>query len=294
MPTTHLDDRALVEIGGADAEHFLQNLITTDLDSLRAGEAKPGALLSPQGKILFDFLVSRHGESFVLDIRKDIAEDLLKRLTLYKLRARVEMAKRDREGVAVSWQDDSSASDSVSPASETGAGLRDTRFIGPMTVTRFHGESVPPATASQEDWHEFRVRNGIPESGFDYALGEVFPHDALLDQLDGVGFRKGCYVGQEVVSRMQHRGTARRRFLIASSQARLPASGATVTAAGKPSGTLGTAAGGRALALVRMDRIKDALDANAPILADEATLDLTIPAWARFDFPADASASDDA
>jgi folate-binding Fe-S cluster repair protein YgfZ len=109
MPTARLDDRAIVSVSGPDAEHFLQNIVTADLDTLKAGEAKPSALLTPQGKILFDFLISRNGpDAFRLECRADIADGFIRRLTLYKLRAKVEISKQDESLVAVSWGTDSS------------------------------------------------------------------------------------------------------------------------------------------------------------------------------------------
>ncbi|MCC6206090.1 MAG: folate-binding protein, partial [Hyphomicrobiales bacterium] len=115
MPIVRLTDRALVTVAGPDAEHLLQNVITTDLDALKAGEMKPGALLTPQGKILFDFLVSRAGEDGLrLDVRADIAADFAKRLTLYKLRAKAEIIKQDQVDVAVAWENDSTSSENDS------------------------------------------------------------------------------------------------------------------------------------------------------------------------------------
>lgn len=294
MPIAHLTDRAVVTVAGPDAGPFLQNLITADLDALGKGEAKPAALLSPQGKILFDFLVMRRGDGFALDLRADADDDFVRRLTLYRLRARVEISKSDQGLVAVEWQAESARLESGSASSRDDSGFADRRFHPPAGVLRHYGVAAPAATASTDDWHAFRIAQGVPESGQDFELGEAFPHDALLDQLGGVGFRKGCYVGQEVVSRMQHRGTARRRFLIASSGAVLPQPGASITAGGKPVGTLGSVAGGKGLALVRIDRVKDAMDAGLPILAGEAALDLAIPSWASFGFPAEAAAADEA
>src|SRR4051812_13591724 len=109
MPTVHLDDRALISVDGAEAENFVQNIITTDLAALAEGHGRPGALLSPQGKILFDFLISRNGKGgFVLDCRAALADDFVRRLMLYKLRAKVAIAKQDHTDIAVSWGSDSS------------------------------------------------------------------------------------------------------------------------------------------------------------------------------------------
>lgn len=283
MPTARLDDRSLILVTGDDAETFLQNLVTTDLDSLKHGEAKAGALLSPQGKILFDFLISRTGEGFRVECRADIADDFVKRLTFYRLRAKVQIAKQDQSFVAVSWNSDSGSSDSDSTSSHGDSIVRDSRFKEPAGVWRGYG--TPADGADAAGWNAFRTASGIAESGSDYALGEAFPHDVLLDQTGGLGLHKGCYVGQEVVSRMQHRGTARRRVLIVSSADALPAPGTEIVANGRALGVLGTVAGSSGLAIVRIDRVKDALDAAMPITADGIRLDLSIPSWATFTFP---------
>jgi folate-binding protein YgfZ len=284
MPTARLDDRAIVSVSGPDAEHFLQNIVTADLDTLKAGEAKPSALLTPQGKILFDFLISRNGpDAFRLECRADIADGFIRRLTLYKLRAKVEISKQDESLVAVSWGTDSSPSETDS------SWLRDIRFPQATPVRRSY-DSVQ-RNGDVGAWHAFRISNGIAESGADYALGDAFPHDVLLDQTDGVGFRKGCYVGQEVVSRMQHRGTARRRVLIVSGDG-LPAPGTEIVANGRPIGTLGSTAAGNGLAILRIDRVKDALDAGAPIEAGGVPVSVAIPAWASFTYPEQVSSED--
>lgn len=289
MPIALLADRALISVSGAEAEHFLQNILTTDLDALAEGQAKPGALLTPQGKILFDFLISRAGEQgFRIECRLDVIDDFVKRLMLYRLRAKAEISKPDQSFVSVSWQDDSPASHFDSSL----AVVRDARFAN-EPVFRIYGGKP----AGQEDaaaWHAFRIGHGIAESGADYALGDAFPHDVLLDQTGGVGFKKGCYVGQEVVSRMQHRGTARRRVLLASAETALPPPGTDISAGGRALGTLGSVSGASGLAIVRVDRVKDALDAGTEILADGIALKLAIPAWAAFTFPQNSAGAENA
>jgi tRNA-modifying protein YgfZ len=278
MPIARLDDRAIITVSGVDAEPLLQNIVTSDLDALAAGQAQPSALLTPQGKILFDFLVSRQDEqSLRLDCPAGAADDLVRRLMLYKLRAKAEIAKQDQPSVAVSWQ-----SDSV-PSQSDSSGIRDMRFAAPVEVRRIY-EPVE-ADAGVEEWTAFRIRNGVAESGSDYTLGDPFPHDVLLDELGGVGFRKGCYVGQEVVSRMQHRGTARRRVLIVEAESDLPATGTEVSADGRSIGTLGSTAGRSGLAIVRIDRAKEAMDAGTPILAGDVAVSLRIPTFAKFTYP---------
>ncbi|MGX9145393.1 CAF17-like 4Fe-4S cluster assembly/insertion protein YgfZ [Mesorhizobium sp. 128a] len=286
MPFALLKDRAVISVSGPDAEHFLQNILTTDLDTLGAAEAKPGALLSPQGKILFDFLVSRSGENgFRLECRADVSDDFLRRLALYKLRAKVEISKQDQSLVTVAWGPDSTASQTDS------TDVSDARF-SQLSVRRSYGGT--PAGGDLAAWQALRIAHGIAESGSDYQLGDAFPHDVLLDEAGGVGFKKGCYVGQEVVSRMQHRGTARRRVLIVSADHALPAEGTELTVAGRPVGMLGSTAGTAGLAIARIDRVKAAIDAGQPVLAGDVTVSLAIPAWAKFSFPKEAVGAEDA
>lgn len=292
MPTIALPDRTVVTVIGPDAEHFLQNIVTADLADLPLDVVKPCALLTPQGKILFDFLVSRMaGNAFRLDVRADVADDFMRRLMLYRLRAKAEISKPDQIVVAASWGPDSSGSQIDSTASHSdSSALRDLRFADAAVFRRYGGGAA--ADATQIDWDRLRIAHGVAESGADYALGDAFPHDVLLDQNGGIGFKKGCYVGQEVVSRVQHRGTARRRVLIAKGAAALPAPFTDVTAAGRTIGALGTVVGNEALAIVRIDKVKDAMDSATPVFAGDVLLTLAIPPSARFTFPADASPED--
>jgi len=285
MPVVHIPDRTLISVAGPDAFDFLQNILTPDLAVLGRQEAKPGALLAPQGKILFDFLISFAGEQALrLDVRSDVADDFLRRLMLYKLRARIEISKQDQVFVVARFGNDSAASQTDSSTSENDSGwLKDSRFVAEPAYRRY-GSAIP-ASAGRSDWNAFRIDNGVAESGADYALGDAFPHDVLLDQNGGVGFKKGCYVGQEVVSRMQHRGTARRRVLIVQAAGPLPASGADILAGERSVGALGTTVGQRGLAVARIDRVKDAMDAGTPLTAAGVPLTLSIPASAKFGFP---------
>jgi folate-binding protein YgfZ len=295
MTVAQLPDRTLVAVSGPDAEHFLQNIITTDLDTLDDRVARPGALLLPQGKILFDFLVSRAGAgAFLLDCRFDIADDFIRRLMLYRLRAKVEITKQDQMLVSVSWGNESGHStfDSTTSQSDSST-VRDLRFPDQEAVHRTYATGMK-AFGATGDWNALRVAHGIAESGADYALGEAFPHDVLLDELGGIGFKKGCYVGQEVVSRIQHRGTARRRVLLVSGLLRLPEPRTEIKANGRVVGSLGTVAGKRGLAIARIDRVKDALDSGTPLLAGKLPVELSIPGWAKFTFPQNAAGAEEA
>jgi folate-binding protein YgfZ len=275
MPAAFLASRSLIRLTGKDAQDFLQGLITTDIDSLPEGEARPGALLTPQGKILFDFLVWREGDDFLIETETAQREALMRRLTMYKLRAAVDITAGPEDGITVFWGDDSGKG-SVKDAAFAKAGILLARVPG------------KPDDGPETAYHALRIEAGISISGYDYALQDAFPHDVLLDQTSGLSFRKGCYVGQEVVSRMQHRGTARRRVAIVSGEAALPASGTEIVAGGKPIGTLGSVAGNKGLAIVRIDRVGDALARGVPLSAGDVIVSLALPAWSGLSFPVEA------
>lgn len=277
MPATYLPTRSLIRLSGKDAQDFLQGLITTDVESPPENEARPGALLTPQGKILFDFLVWRGGEGFVIETEAAQREALMRRLAMYKLRAAVEILVGEN-GVTVLWGDDATP-----PANS----VKDMAFAkAGMTLFRVAGQH---AEGAEEAYHALRVSAGVSMSGHDYALQDVFPHDVLLDKADGLSFRKGCYVGQEVVSRMQHRGTARRRVALVSGDTALPGSGTEIMAGGKPVGALGSVAGNKGLAIVRIDRVGDALARGLPLTADGIGVTLLLPEWTGLSFPVDSA-----
>jgi folate-binding protein YgfZ len=275
-----LPRRGVVAVDGPDAVSFLNNIVSSDVPAAN-GSAGYGGLLSPQGKILFDFVVLRAGDRLLFDLAAAALPAFVRRLALYRLRAKVEIAALEDHAVFAGW-DGAPVPAGISAADPRLAALG-WRAIAPA------GSIIANATAAEYDTH--RIALGIPEGGLDFAFGEAFPHDVDMDQLSGVDFRKGCYIGQEVVSRMEHRGTARRRFVIATAKDALPAVGTPVLAGDRPIGTLGTSGDGNGLALVRLDRAREAMAAGTPITAGGVALTLTLPPWARFGWPAEATAS---
>jgi folate-binding protein YgfZ len=275
-----LSRRGVVAVGGPDAETFLNDLITSDVPKAQ-GTAAFAGLLTPQGKILFDAIVFRDGERLLFDLPRALAADFAKRLTFYRLRAKVEIADLSDERIVVAaWGNGAPILDGpVAP---------DPRLaeLGHRAIVPAGADMAPDfseATAADYDAH--RISLGVPEGGIDFAFGEGFPHDADMDQLHGVDFKKGCYVGQEVVSRMQHRGTARRRFVMATGSGTLPPPGSPVNAGDRALGTLGSSVGTSGLALVRLDRAKEAMDAGVAIDAGAIRVALTLPQWATFTWP---------
>ena len=279
---TALADRTVIEISGADAGTFLQGLITNDIEQARDGAAIHAALLTPQGKILFDFLVVARDEGYLLDCRREIAAELIKRLTFYRLRANVEITDRsDAMSVYAIWGDEPSEIKEGILYGDPRVAALGHRLIA---LSAKNALAAWCNEAPAEIYHAHRIALGVPEGGLDYPFSDTFPHEADYDQLGGVDFAKGCFVGQEVVSRMEHRGTARKRIVPVTGAAALT-SGAEITANGSTIGSVASVAGDKALALIRLDRADKALEAGNALQADGVALTLVQPAWATFTVP---------
>jgi folate-binding protein YgfZ len=158
----------------------------------------------------------------------------------------------------------------------------------PELGLRILAASPVAANATEAEYHAHRIALGVPEAGKDYALGDTFPHEANFDVLNGVSFTKGCFVGQEVVSRMQHRGTARKRIVIVEADAPLPP-GAEITAGAAAIGTIGSTAGNLGLALLRLDRAGEARSKGEALVAGGVPVAVRLPDYLRAAAPATAS-----
>jgi tRNA-modifying protein YgfZ len=271
-----LDDRAIIALGGAEARDFLQGLITNDMAGCGEGRAIYAALLTPQGKILFDFFVVPGGvDIWLLDCAAARANDLLKRLMLYRLRAKMGITARPDLAVAAVWNDEP-----LLHATPDVIAYRDPRLaaLGLRATGPREALMASISDISKADYQDHRLALGVPDSA-DLPPDEVFALDAGMEELHGVNFRKGCYVGQEVTSRMKHRATARRRFVMADIAGDNPAPGTSVQAEGRELGTLASGNNGRALALVRLDRLAEAEKKHAAINAGGRELTLRKPGW---------------
>ncbi len=273
-----LDDRGVVAIRGEAAGGFLQGLVTNDVLGLAEGEARYAALLSPQGKILFDFLVVApcSGQpELLLDCSRSAAADLVKRLNFYKLRARLLVEDRSAShAVVAGW-------------GEGAATLSGLVFVDPRDPglgRRAIAERPLPALwaandASRAAYEALRIGLGVPKAEVDFTYGDVFAHEANLDLLHGIDFHKGCYVGQEVVSRVEHRGTARKRIVRVGFAKGLPRRGSAITTAeGEIVGLVGSVVALRGLAMVRLDKARDAQARGAGLRCDglDVTLDCSV------------------
>ncbi len=291
MKAAWLPDRGVVKVVGDGARNFLNGLFTADIGKVTPDAARFAALLTPQGKIIVDAIIAEadpsDGGGFFLDVPRALAKTCVDRLNFYKLRAKVMVEDLSEVlGVMALWDGERE--------SEYGLCYRDPRL--PALGIRV---MLPPHLAAQaaadlgatlvpaEAFEAHRIALGVPRGGLDFSYGDAFPHEADMDQLNGVDFAKGCYVGQEVVSRMEHRGIARTRVVPVAYDGFAPDAGAAVTASEKPVGTFGSSAQGHALAMLRLDRAADALAAGHDLVTGSVTLRLVKPDWARFAFPGD-------
>lgn len=271
-----LTDRGVIKVAG-EAEAFLHKLVTNSMLDFGPVESRFAALLSPQGKLLFDFFVVPLPEGaaagYYFDCVKDQAADLVKRINFHKMRAKITVEDvSDTLGVAAFWGQEV-------PAGTEGTIYKDGRAEGMgFRVIAPHAALATLATPNEAAYEVHRIAQGVPKGGMDFPYGDTFVHDANLDALHGVDFRKGCYVGQEVVARVHFRKSARKRIVKVHFNGPVPATGSEILFGEIPIGEIGSISGSEGLASLRLDRFDDAKAAGVPLKAGEATLDVTVPA----------------
>jgi len=281
MKAAFLPDRGVVKVSGEDARNFLGGLVTTDANKVAPGIGRFAALLTPQGKIIVDFLITEapagHGGGFLLDVPRALAQGLTDKLKLYKLRAKVAVENLSGElGVVAAWDGD--------PVTRPDLAFTDPRMpdlgwriLVPEALAGTVAGLIGADLVDSSEYEAHRIGRGVPRGGLDFMYGDAFPHETNMDRLHGVDFDKGCYVGQEVVSRMQHRGTARTRTVKILLEDFSPEVGQTILAGDKQVGTIGSTAGRNGLALIRTDRVSDALDQGLTLTAGGLAIRLADP-----------------
>jgi len=295
MKAALLPDRGVVKVAGDGARVFLHGLVTADMLALTPGTARFCALLTPQGKIVADFMVTeaqaKDGGGFFLDLPRALCVTVVDKLNIYKLRAKVMIENlAETLGVLAAWDGSGATRQGLSFADPRLPELG-LRVLLPPHLAATAAAELGAALVEPGAYEAHRIALGVPQGGSDFAYGDAFPHEADMDQLGGVDFQKGCYVGQEVVSRMEHRGTARSRAVPVRYDGPAPAAGTAIMAGDRPVGTFGSAAGGHGLALLRLDRVSEALAQGQPLTAGAVAVRPFKPGWAHFAFPGEAKAS---
>jgi tRNA-modifying protein YgfZ len=296
MKAALLSERGVVKVAGEDARKFLNGLITADADAVTPQRPCFAALLTPQGKIMVDMIIAEapaaDGGGFFLDCPGALALTLVQRFNFYKLRAKVIVEDLSAVlGVMAIWDG--------TGATEYGLCYGDPRLpaLGARCMLPPHlaaeaAADLGAALVEASAYEAHRIALGIPRGGYDFQYNDTFPHEADMDQLNGIDFDKGCYVGQEVVSRVEHRGTARKRVVPVAFEF-APETGVAIMAGETAVGVMGSSArGGRGLAMLRLDRVGDALAAGQPLVAGGLALHAVKPGWARFPWPGEGKAAE--
>ena len=275
-----LDDRAVLAVSGGDASGFLQGLVTNDVGRLAGGGAIHAALLTPQGKYLFDFLVFARDGAFCLDCEAEARPALAKRLKMYKLRADVAINAALPDPVFALFGDGAEAeagrfagADAFADPRHPALGARVVGISAEETLRAAGAVEAPRA-----EYDALRLSHGIPDGRRDLVPEKSFLLENGFDELNGVDFEKGCYVGQEVTARMKHRNLVRKRLVPVRIDGAAPEPGTPVHRDGSEVGEMRSSAGALGLALLRID----AIEGGAALRAAAATIRPKKPAWAAF------------
>ncbi len=285
---TFLNNRGVIAISGDDCVDFLQGIVSNDVSKVTDESAGYGAFLTPQGKYLYDFFMIRRGETLFLETERDRIDGFIKRLTLYTLRARVTLEDAS-EDVRVAAIFGDGVSD-VIPAKKgstipLGDGLfyRDPRLAeaGARAILPVNGASILTLGATEtsfEDYDRHRIALGLPDGSRDLIVEKSVLLENGFDELGGVDWDKGCYMGQEVTARTKHRGLVKKRLVPVAIDGVPPEAGTPVLAGEKNAGEIRSTAGAMGLALLKLDYLKG----SDPLIAGDAILSPEKPSWATF------------
>ena len=279
----HHQDMQIVSVKGEDAAAFLNDLLTAQIAKLDLQTARMACLLSPQGRILFDMMVIRRSEteSFLLTESAQ-AEALAKRLTLYRLRRKLEISLRTDFLAGHIIADDKLASQPV--GNHNDKFWRDERHdqLGYLCLLEEEAIASQLDICDDADWQARRIAFGIPQTATDLTPNRALMLEAGLDSLHAVDFKKGCYIGQEVTARTHYRGLVKRRILPVHAKTALLATGQTIRWQDKDIGTILSVSHSQqtALASIRLDAVKDNTE-DTPLMIGENSISLDIPDWMK-------------
>ena len=283
-----LPERGLVKISGPEAKSFLNALVSNDVEKVAPNQAVYAALLTPQGKFLFDFLIVESGDSLLLDCEGGRQSELQRRLTLYKLRAKIEISDA-RAAFTIGAVFGDGALDAVGLPAQLGhvkpygggLVLVDPRLValGARVIlpaehagAALEEAGIPLASAAEYDLH--RLKLGVPDGSRDMAVDKALLLEANFESLHGVDFAKGCYVGQELTARTKHRGLLKKQLFVVRGADPLPEAETPVMLDGKEAGTMRSIQGGLGLALLRLELVDIARSEGRKLLAGESPIEL--------------------
>jgi hypothetical protein len=291
-----LAERGLIGLRGDDARGLLQGVISTDIGRVSPASASYGALLTPQGKYLFDFVIVQLGDALLLDAERARLDDLMRRLLMYRLRAKVEIEDRSAELEVAAVLGDDLATRLDLPAQpgavrllQSGVVLIDPRLaqLGARAVLprdrsaaaleELGFAALPPAAYEQA-----RLALGVPDGSHDLVVDRSTLLESGFEELRGVDFKKGCFVGQELTARMKYRGLVRKRLMPVVFEGPAPAPGTPIRLDGKDAGEMRSSQDGRGIALLRLEQVARAAEGGVPLLADATEVIPHKPGWARF------------
>ncbi len=290
-----LPGRAVLAIEGEDARDLLQGLISNDVERLAPDHAIYATLLTPQGKFLHDFFIAERGDRLLVDCEADRRDDLERRLTFYRLRAKVAFAADDDCAVAALWGDGAAQATGLAEAKGSAGRLAGgVAYVDPRLAAAGARAFLPRGSAAEaleaagfaaataEDYDSVRLSLALPDGSRDIAVEKGFLLENGIDDLNGVDFDKGCYVGQELTARTKHRATIRKRLYRVDVDGPMPEPGTPVTADGRAAGEMRSGRDSVGLALLRVEQLAKAAEAGIPLTCGDARLTPVKPSWATF------------
>jgi folate-binding protein YgfZ len=262
-------ERSVIEVGGEDRTNFLQGLLSNDVTHAIPGHSVWAALLTPQGKWLADFFILADGDRLLLDCERAQVPSLVQRLSRFRLRSRVTLRAAEELSVYAAWDGIPTAGPTAGPAIVA----TDPRV--PEAGWRLLAATPLPATAPEADWDRHRLALGLPDGSRDLEAEKTVLLEANFDELNGVSWTKGCYMGQELTARTKYRGLVKRRLVPVRIEGAVPPPGSPITRDGREVGTMRSANGQHGMALLRLEALEGTL------ISGEASMTAVVPRWTR-------------
>ena len=290
---THLTNRGIISVTGSDSRDFLQGIISNDITLVSPNKTIYAALLTPQGKYLFDFFISQSGEKLLIECEKDRVPDLMKRLRIYKLRADANLVdETETYSIFAIWGDDAAQATGLHNerglAHEISGGTQfidprlntaGVRSVLPIEAAEAQLQSLAAEPASTSDYDLHRLKLGLPDASRDLVVDKAILIESGFDELNGVDWNKGCYMGQELTARTKYRGLVKKRLISVLIEGAAPEPGTPIMVGDKNAGEMRSSNAGHGIALLRLDQLNNEA---AEYICDQAILRPNKPTWADF------------